>query len=75
MSSDPLVIPVQMGLFGGDNALVGLHLVSAHTRLLADGSEVFVGEHLRWNRGRTGVRRGPRPVGAPDDAQIPLFAR
>lgn len=44
---------IQLGLFGGENAIAGMHVVKAHTRVQADGSEVFVGEHVRWNRGRT----------------------
>jgi hypothetical protein len=66
-----------MALFGGENVLVGLHVVSAHTRMLGDGSEVFVGEHLRWNRGRTAPSSGSgarRPsADPPDDGQISLF--
>lgn len=53
-------VPVQLGLFGGCAEIADMHVVSAHTRNLADGSEVFVGEHFRWNRGRL----GPRVVGA-----------
>ena len=69
-------IPVQPDLFGGPSELEDFHVVTAHTRQLADGTEVFVGEHLRWNRG-TG--RAPRPHGAPGPApetdQIALFPR
>lgn len=43
---------IQLGLFGGQNEIAGTHIVAAHTRVLADGSEVFVGEHVRWDRGR-----------------------
>ena len=46
-----------------------MHVVEAHTRILADGSEVFVGEHLRWNRGRhasTPRVARPRPA-VPED--------
>ena len=39
----------------------GYHVVSAHSRVLADGSEVFVGEHLRWNRGRKSQPSAPAP--------------
>ena len=66
-------IPVQMALFGGENVLVGLHTVSAHTRVRADGSEVFVGEHLRWNRGTHAPHGRRAPAPPPDDAQVPLF--
>lgn len=57
---------VQLGLFGGCAEIAGMHVVSAHTRTLPDGSEVFVGEHVRWNRGRQprplpSVRRAPTP--------------
>ncbi|MEQ1502914.1 MAG: hypothetical protein ABMB14_11825 [Myxococcota bacterium] len=65
-------IPVQLSMFGGENVLVGLHVVSAHTRLRSDGTEVFVGEHLRWNRGQAG-RGARRDAPARDDAQVPLF--
>ncbi len=70
-------IPVQLGLFGGENELVGLHVVSAHTRVRADGSEVFVGEHLRWNRGRSEPRGRPGQDGGADvdEAQGSLFPR
>jgi hypothetical protein len=71
-------VHVQLGLFGVDNTLAAFHVVSAHTRVQADGSEVFVGEHLRWNRGRTGERAGlprsPAPE-ADDPAQPSLFPR
>ncbi len=55
-------VPIQMGLFGGFNAVADMHTVAAHTRIQADGSEVFVGEHIRWNRGRTTRHpSAPRP--------------
>ena len=65
---------VQMGLFGGCNELAEMHEVAAHTRVLSDGSEVFVGSHLRWNRGRQ-PPRAPRPCGveAPLPGQLGLF--
>jgi hypothetical protein len=68
-------IHVQMGLFGGDSEIAGFHVVTAHTRVLADGSEVFVGEHLRWNRGRTPERTSPE--GGADESvdQLALFPR
>lgn len=64
---------VQVGLFGGEGELVGMHVVAAHTRVLEDGSEVFVGEHLRWNRGRLPRKlTAPRPS-APAEGQPGLF--
>lgn len=45
-------VAVQIGLFGGTTVLEDWHVVSAHTRVLPDGTETFVSEHLRWNRGR-----------------------
>jgi hypothetical protein len=63
-----------MGLFGDHNQLVGMHVVDAHTRTLANGTEVFVGEHLRWDRGRQGPRapavRVPDPA---EEGQLGLF--
>ena len=58
-----LEIHVQLGLFGGCAEVAGMHVVSAHTRVQADGNEVYVSEHLRWSLGR----RAPRPErpGAP----------
>lgn len=67
MAEVPLSRPVevQLGIFGGTNEIAAMHTVAAHTRVLHDGSEVFVGEHLRWNRGRQAPRpraaRAPRP--------------
>jgi hypothetical protein len=46
-------VTVQLGMFGVSNRIAGTHVVQAHTRVTPDGEEVFVGEHLRWNRGRT----------------------
>ncbi len=65
---------IQLGLFG-KATVADHHVVSAHTRVLADGTEVFVGEHLRWNRPRRprGPRR-PRPAPATDPRQGDLFA-
>lgn len=53
-------VSVQFGLFGGANEIVGVHTVSAHTRVLEDGSEVVVPEHVRWNRGRKPKNTGSR---------------
>jgi len=64
MASD---VTVQLGMFGVSNRIAGAHVVHAHTRVKADGDEVFVGEHLRWNRGRT-TARGPAPRARPTDA-------
>lgn len=67
-------IPVQLGLFGAPNQLDGYHLVAAHTRTRADGTEVFVGEHVRWNPLRLKVgRRAVRGTDRPDDDQVALF--
>ncbi len=54
----------QLGLFGEDDVFGDMHLVSAHTRQLEDGSEVFVGEHMRWNRGQQPAR-APAPRSRP----------
>jgi hypothetical protein len=67
-------VPVQIGLFGGEGNLVDCHVVSAHFRVRDDGTEIFVGEHLRTNRGRTA--RGPSVSEAPLDVapgQLALF--
>lgn len=50
-------VAVQLGLFGGCAEVAEMHVVSAHSRTLADGSEVFVSEHLRWSRGALPGRR------------------
>lgn len=73
MSSRP--VQVQLGMFGQPATVVDHHLVSAHFRTLSDGSEVFVAEHLRWNRPRR-VRppRAPRPAPCAPNAQGDLFA-
>ena len=65
---------IQLGLFGAPSTFVGYHVVAAHTRVLGDGTEVFVGEHLRWNRGRTTVSGGATATEEPAPEQIPLFA-
>lgn len=49
------------------------HVVSAHTRVLHDGSETFVGEHWRWNRGETTRTRAKRRPPPPDPSQLGLF--
>jgi hypothetical protein len=69
-------IYIQLGLFGGYAEVAGTHVVAAHTRLLSDGSEVFVSEHLRWNQGRQ--HRGPpsvRRAPPPGDDHPSLFDR
>lgn len=71
-ASEPL--HVQLGLFAGCAAVAGMHLVSAHERLLPDGKLVFVGEHLRWNRPRHARPTATRPS-APADDQPGLFDR
>lgn len=55
----PVSTPVQLGLFAGCAEVAEMHVVSAHTRELSDGTSVFVGEHLRWNRGRQAPRTAP----------------
>jgi hypothetical protein len=70
--TDP--VPVQLGFFGSDDVALDMHVVGAHVRYLADGTEVFVGEHLRWNRGQQDPRpqpRKPRFTAATD--QLGLF--
>lgn len=72
-----LHVPIQADLFGGPNHIPGFHVVSAHSRVQADGNEVFVAEHVRLNRGRSAVPRGPRASASPGDSgdgQIDLFA-
>ena len=67
-------VPLQMGLFGVTNDILGLHVVQAHTRLLEDGSEVFVAEHVRWNRGKKNRARARRSrASAPAPGQASLF--
>lgn len=68
-------VAVQIGLFGGEGHLVDCHVVSAHFRVTEDGTEVFVGEHLRANRGRA-ARGGPRIPALPEETppeQLALF--
>ena len=67
-------IPVQIGLFGGEGQLVGCHVVTAHFRVADDGTEVFVGEHLRANRGRTErAPAGLRVTTEVEPEQLALF--
>ncbi len=69
-------VTVQLGMFGVSNRIAGAHVVAAHTRVKANGDEIFVGEHMRWNRGRTARASAPRPPGdsTHDDAsQQDLF--
>ena len=70
-------VPPNTDLFGVASHVPGLHVVSAHSRVQADGNEVFVAEHVRRSRGRSAAQRGRR---APDDGvegegQLDLFAR
>lgn len=67
----------QIGLFTSDvDEVLDMHLVSAHERLQADGTSVFVSEHLRWNRGRTERPSRPRPTWTPVPAgQLSMFTR
>jgi hypothetical protein len=68
-------VAVQLGMFGVGNRIAGAHVVQAHTRVLTSGDEVFVGEHLRWNRGRRDAPAGRKAAAnAPDDdGQQDLF--
>lgn len=67
-------LAIQMGLFEADNQILGLHTVAAHTRVLEDGTEVFVGEHVRWNRPRKPrAPRASRRKSAPPPNQPSLF--
>ena len=72
----PLSPRPQLGLFHDAPEPDDTHVVSAHSRILANGTEVHVGEHLRWNRGkqgprmRTRTRRAPSPV---PQEQLGLF--
>ncbi|MEO0603668.1 MAG: hypothetical protein AAF211_19680 [Myxococcota bacterium] len=62
----------QLGIFGATSHR-DAHVVSAHTRVRANGTVVHVGEHMRWN-GKKGPRRIPEPsVEAALDAQADLF--
>ena len=53
-------VPIQPSLFGGPSEILGLHVVAAHTRILEDGTEVTVAEHVRWNRGKRAPSKRPR---------------
>ena len=64
---------LQLGLFGECAVLTGFHVVSAHTRVLASGREVFVSEHTRWNRGRTHRIPSPRTTTSVPPNQPGLF--
>ncbi|MEZ4320503.1 MAG: hypothetical protein R3F61_23685 [Myxococcota bacterium] len=64
---------VQLGLFGGTSTIDGMHVVAAHTRVRADGTEVFVAEHLRWNRGRQARPMPMFPKAPPRSDQQPLL--
>lgn len=71
----PITAPhIQLGLFAGCAEIADMHVVSSHIRQLADGSEVFVGEHLRWNGGRQAPRMSAvRSPSAPLPNQPSLF--
>jgi hypothetical protein len=62
-------------MFGGGKRRA-LHRVSAHTRVRADGAEVYVGEHSRLSAGRAEPPPpgaiGARSTGA--EGQLDLFA-
>lgn len=65
--------PVQETMFGVQRSL-DMHVVAAHTRVLQDGTETFVGEHLRWNRRGTEGPTKPRPrKQVRDPGQLGLF--
>lgn len=68
-------VAIQVDLFGGPSHIPGFHVVAAHSRVQADGNEVFVAEHVRQNRGRSGKEREPRPRATAEagDGQIALF--
>ncbi len=67
-------IHIQLGLFGCGE-VAGTHVVSAHTRVLPDGTQVFVSEHLRWDRGRSApAPRDSRRKGPRNDDHPSLFA-
>ena len=51
-------IPIQLGMLGVSSVVEEHHVVAAHTRVNADGTETFVPEHVRRNSGR---RTGARP--------------
>ena len=65
-------------MFGVPAKLADTHVVAAHTRVLANGDEVFVGEHVRWNRGRTRRALPPLQTAPPphedDEDQLGLFS-
>ena len=64
---------VQLTMFGVPTSTFGVHRVSAHTRIRADGTEVFVSEHLRWSRGRAAPKL-PKPTWEPPlPGQLALF--
>lgn len=66
---------VQLGMLGVASKLEDTHVVAAHTRVLASGEEVFVGEHVRWNRGRSErPSSSPRRRSEPADEQLSLWA-
>ena len=49
-----------------------MHVVSAHVRVLADGTTSFVAEHVRWNRRVTMVAPSAAVVGQGDLFANPL---
>lgn len=68
-------LAVQPDLFGGPAQIPGFHRVNAHMRVVPDGTEVFVAEHLRMNRPNHS-RRSPATLAATSNAdgdQMPLF--
>lgn len=66
----------QLGLFAGCDETPGVHTVAAHTRILHDGTEVFVAEHLRRNRPRRPRSlpplKGPPPTDHPTLFDLPF---
>ena len=66
----------QLGMFGVTDQR-DTQVVSAHTRILADGTEVEVAEHVRWNRppGSAPVGRRRRTVPSAPEGQLPLLLK
>jgi hypothetical protein len=69
-------VAAQGDLFGGRTPGRRTHVVAAHHRVLATGTEVFVAEHLRWSRGGRARIQVPEPREEEvPEGQIPLFER
>ena len=72
-TSEMRPVAIQTDLFGGPSHIPGFHVVTAHSRVQADGNEVFVAEHVRLNRGRSTRPRGQPATAVVGDGQIALF--